>query len=208
MTSVNSEPTTEQRILEAAEKEFMTKGFTGARTTEIAKAAGTTHAMLHYYFRTKKNLFEKIIAEKIQDLQKVVLIAFDNDNMTLREQLETMISRHLDFLAENPSLPGFILMEMNIDPTRQHTLIEHFKPVASNAIGRLQKSIDLAVKNGECTYIDAKTLILDIVSLNLFPFLASMVVKSMFGESDESYKKFIEEKKRENITLIRKRLSL
>ena len=47
---------TEQSILKAAEKEFLKKGFSGSKTTEIAKEAGVTHAMLHYYFRTKENL--------------------------------------------------------------------------------------------------------------------------------------------------------
>ena len=42
----------ESQILEAAEKEFLTKGYNGARTTSIAKEAGVTHAMLHYYFRS------------------------------------------------------------------------------------------------------------------------------------------------------------
>lgn len=45
---------TEQSILKAAEKEFLKKGFSGSKTTEIAKEAGVTHAMLHYYFRTKR----------------------------------------------------------------------------------------------------------------------------------------------------------
>lgn len=50
--------TTEQKILKAAQKEFSQKGFAGAKTTAIAKAAGVTHTMLHYYFRTK-NVFMK-----------------------------------------------------------------------------------------------------------------------------------------------------
>ena len=54
---------TETRILEAAEKEFFEKGYAGARTTSIAEAAGVTHAMLHYYFRTKDNLFERIVSQ-------------------------------------------------------------------------------------------------------------------------------------------------
>ena len=37
---------TEQSILKAAEKEFLKKGFSGSKTTEIAKEAGVTHAML------------------------------------------------------------------------------------------------------------------------------------------------------------------
>lgn len=55
---------TESRILQAAEEEFLLKGLEGARTTAIAERAGVTHAMLHYYFRTKNMLFERIIEEK------------------------------------------------------------------------------------------------------------------------------------------------
>lgn len=55
---------TENRILKAAEAEFLAKGYAGARTTAIAEAAGVTHAMLHYYFRTKDKLFERILNEK------------------------------------------------------------------------------------------------------------------------------------------------
>ena len=43
-----SQPNREQAILEAAEREFLAKGFAGARTTSIAEAAGVTHALLHY----------------------------------------------------------------------------------------------------------------------------------------------------------------
>ena len=51
----------EQQILAAAEQEFLTRGYDGARTTSIAQAAGVTHAMLHYYFRTKEQLFKRIV---------------------------------------------------------------------------------------------------------------------------------------------------
>ena len=60
---------TEQSILKAAEKEFLKKGFSGSKTTEIAKEAGVTHAMLHYYFRTKENLFNKVFEEKAKQLR-------------------------------------------------------------------------------------------------------------------------------------------
>ena len=58
----------EQQILEAAEKEFLEKGYNGARTTSIAKAADVTHAMLHYYFRTKEQLFERFIDKKMSEI--------------------------------------------------------------------------------------------------------------------------------------------
>ena len=52
--------TTEQQILEAARKIFREKGFEGARMQEIADAAKINKAMLHYYFRSKELLFQRI----------------------------------------------------------------------------------------------------------------------------------------------------
>lgn len=68
---------TEQSILKAAEKEFLKKGFSGSKTTEIAKEAGVTHAMLHYYFRTKENLFNKVFEEKTRQLADTFLSRVD-----------------------------------------------------------------------------------------------------------------------------------
>ena len=52
---------TEAAILEAAEGLFKTNGFKGTTTTMIAGQAGVTHAMLHYYFRTKEQIFVKVL---------------------------------------------------------------------------------------------------------------------------------------------------
>ncbi|MDR2121215.1 MAG: TetR/AcrR family transcriptional regulator, partial [Tannerella sp.] len=47
-----TELNTEQIILEAAEAEFFETGYAGAKTVSIARRAGISHSMLHYYFRT------------------------------------------------------------------------------------------------------------------------------------------------------------
>lgn len=49
----SEETNTEQAILMAAEKEFLARGYALSKTTEIARAAGVTHAMLHYILRDK-----------------------------------------------------------------------------------------------------------------------------------------------------------
>ena len=51
---------TEQKILDAAKEVFQHKGLTGARMQEIADKAGINKALLHYYYRTKDKLFEKV----------------------------------------------------------------------------------------------------------------------------------------------------
>jgi len=92
----------EQTILEAAEREFLNKGFAGARTTSIAEAAGVTHAMLHYYFRTKEQLFERILDEKMRLMSQSVLTAFGQPGLPLAERLRNGVERHFDFIAATP----------------------------------------------------------------------------------------------------------
>ena len=47
-----------EEILKAAEKEFMLHGYDGARIVAIAKRACVGHPLLHYHFKTKKDLFK------------------------------------------------------------------------------------------------------------------------------------------------------
>ena len=57
----------EQMILEAARKVFMRKGFDGARMQEIADEASINKALLHYYFRSKEQLFQRIFSESFRN---------------------------------------------------------------------------------------------------------------------------------------------
>lgn len=109
MTRIKSDtllPDTEARILQAAEHEFLTKGYAGARTTSIAEAAGVTHAMFHYYFRTKDKLFERIMGEKIALLKEAVFKSVEDMSLSLGDIIRNIIVRHLDFVAaESRSAP-------------------------------------------------------------------------------------------------------
>jgi len=50
--------TTEQTILEVAERLFLGKGFASTSTTEIARVASCNQVLIHYYFRMKDNLLK------------------------------------------------------------------------------------------------------------------------------------------------------
>jgi TetR/AcrR family transcriptional regulator len=54
------------RILKAAESVFAEKGFDGATTGEIAKRAGIPKANVHYYFGTKQQLYDLVIANILE----------------------------------------------------------------------------------------------------------------------------------------------
>lgn len=202
----DSEISTEQRILQAAEQEFLNKGFDGARTTAIAEAAGVTHAMFHYYFRTKKNLFERIVSEKITAIQQLIFKALGHSDKPLFERIALAISEHLDFLGENPDLPRFLITEMYTDTERMNLLLSKFRLFVTPTINDLQNQINLNYEKGLCRKVDARVLILDIVSLNMFAFVASPIVNFLMDGLTEDMGQFIELRKKENIETIKRRL--
>lgn len=196
--------TTEQQILEAAEREFLTKGFAGARTTSIAEAAGVTHAMFHYYFRTKEKLFGKIVADKVNALRKIFFGAFIEGTTSLTERIRNGVARHFDFVAANPQLPMFMFNEIYRNPERSASFTDVVKYVAGEVIGSLQRQIDEAAETGECRPMNAAQFLLDIVSLNLFTFMAEPMLNAtgLFGDKAS----FLEKRKQENIETIMLRM--
>ena len=196
---------TEKIILQAAEEEFLLKGFAGARTTEIAQKAGVNHAMLHYYFNTKEQLFEQVMTDKITLFRDSVASVFEQSDLPVLQQIMEAMSRHFDFVRQNPLLPRFIINEISVRPEYIENIKSKLLPLASNIFSKLQHSLDEASARGEICQINALTLMLDIVSLNLFVFIAHPIITQMqpvLGDLDTFY----EARKQENINIIVNRL--
>lgn len=197
---------TEALILQAAEREFLSKGFIGARTMSIAEAAGVTHAMFHYYFRTKEKLFERIISEKITLLKKAVIGSFVDINAPLNEILGNLISNHLEFIAANPDLPRFLVGEIFSNPERSAIFLDRLREISPSFISILQDKLDEEASKGLCRRVDAKMLMLDIVSLNVFAYMASPAVNAALGDCMADSDGFLEMRKKENYDTIMRKL--
>lgn len=199
---------TEAMIMQAAEKEFLEKGYAGAKTASIAGAAGVTHAMFHYYFRTKDKLFEKIVSDKMTQLSEIMFGAIGNSALPLRERIIQGVSYHFEFLRNNPLLPRFIINELYINPERFETIKNAILSIAAPLLANMQATIDAEAQNGRCRRLDARMILLDIVSLNLFPFLASPIVTAMIENTGMNQVEFLEKRKQENIATILNKLNI
>ena len=197
---------TEARILRAAEHEFLSKGFIGARTTSIAESAGVTHAMFHYYFRTKEKLFDRIISEKIALLKKAVIESVGDMNDSLGEVIRNVINNHLEFIAANPDLPRFLVGEIFSNPGRSATFLDSLHRIAPTFIAVLQDKIDSEAAKGLCRRVDAKMLMLDIVSLNVFAYMAAPAVNVALCDCMADAESFLEMRKTENYDTIMRKL--
>lgn len=199
-------PETERRILEAAEQEFMTKGFAGARTTSIAESAGVTHAMFHYYFRTKEKLFDRIISEKVDIIRRLIVTTVADGDLELFDLIEAIISKHLDFLEANPLLPRFLINEFYQNEERRSNILSRIKEFAPIMIGGLQEKIDIAEARGKCRRVDARILLLDIISLNLFSYMASPIINEILTKDKIGTPAFTALRKKENFETIKRKL--
>lgn len=197
---------TRQRILDAALREFMLKGYAGARTSAIAEAAGVTHAMLHYYFRTKDNLFDTIIEEKIGTLRDIMLTSLGDPSLPLFDVIRNAVESHYDFISANPDLPRFMLNEVLSRPERIPLVIEQLKDKTPQVVKSLQNRIDDYASQGLCRRVDAGMLMLDIVSLNIFPFTARPMVNMLLSGIMEDEETFNKSRKGENVEVIMSRL--
>ena len=195
----------EQQILEAAEREFLEKGYDGARTTSIAKAADVTHAMLHYYFRTKEQLFERFIDKKMSEVVPLLTHLFGNSDLPLVERIEKTISVHFDFIATNPDLPRFLINE--ILPYKErcdlfYSKVANFLYLFNN----LQREVNEAAARGEVEQFNVLLLFQSILSLNIFPSLMANMIENLMSNNEQSMKEIFAKRKAENIELIMRRI--
>ena len=186
------ELTTEQRILETAKKVFLLRGLDGARMQDIANEAGINKAMLHYYFRDKERLFEKVfdsIAEKIvPDLTAIV-----EQDVPIIVIIDRIIYRYIDFVAENPQVPLFMISELTKDPERVKNLLNHtqnFSKMQGFGIKLMQE-----MQAGTIKQINPLHLITNIIAMCIFPFIAQPMIQNVMKISDEDYAFFLSQRK-------------
>ncbi len=194
---------TEQSILEAAEKEFLSQGFARTKTTEIARLAGVNHAMIHYYFRTKENLFNMVFQKKMMILADSFFNIFEKPQ-PLFEKVRYVVELHFDFLVANPMLPFFIYSEIINSKEKRSLLVRSLFPKARVTLAKLQPDLDAEAAKGTIRPMDALDLIVNIISLNVFSFFCLPLFEECEANGMKSIetKGFLEHRKKSNVEFI------
>src|ERR1700759_5445585 len=68
---------TSERILDAAEELFARHGIYGVTMREIAELADVDTALLHYYFESKRGVFDAVFARRCDVLNSERMLEFD-----------------------------------------------------------------------------------------------------------------------------------
>ncbi len=182
----DSGKTMEQTILEAAEKLFLGRGYAMTSTTMIAREAGCNQALVHYYFRTKENLFETIFKNKVT-LFASRFFTVDDERLSFTDKLRKNIEAHFDIIAANPGLPFLLINEFTTNPERLASIKKNLGELPSGIYNRLDAEVRQAIAEGEIRPIATLDLILTVVSLNVFFFLMRPVVQQITGATDDQF---------------------
>lgn len=184
---------TEKRIFEAAKSVFVKNGLKNSRMQEIAQEAGMNKALLHYYYRSKEKLFEAVFNSI---LKRVIppIAEMLNKEIPLFEKIELIVDRYINSLISNPQIPIFFIQEIQRNPQR---IVEIIKKYGINPDVFFQQIKD-ETKAGNIIEIQPQQLIVNLLSLCVFPFAARPVVQGMIFENDKKeYDRFLIERKKE-----------
>lgn len=176
--------TLEEQILRTAEEIFMEKGYDATSTTDIAKQVGCNQALVHYYFRTKENLFMQIFSKKTAMLLEQLKL---KNGMDFQSALNDFIDSYFEMLSKNRQLPFLMINEMIMREERRQVFRE--KVVASPEYMEYYELWDKMLKNeiasGRIRPVATIDLALHVVSQIVFTFI-SLPLYSDFLEKNET----------------------
>lgn len=182
---------TETKIIEAAERVFYLKGKAGASMQDIADEAGITRTLLNYYFRSKDKLFEAVFRNAMGRFVPVLAGMLHSD-VPLTEYLPRMITTVIDTMIEHPQIPIFVLQELSSNPSRMPQMIVEMG--IDHSLAKRKFREDPVFGN---LSIDPGQVMINIISVCIFPFAARPVVQTiMFGGDEDAYLEAMKERKK------------
>ena len=132
----------EPRIIEAAKRVFVRKGYEAATMSDVAAEVGIGRTALHYYYRTKEILFDAIFGQLLSSLLPNIDRVLD-EKSTMLEKMPVIVDLYMGIVRANPMFPNFVVGELNRDPERLfQTVLKDPKKI--QPILRLRRQIEEA----------------------------------------------------------------
>lgn len=102
---------TKKRILDVATEEFATLGYSGLSMNNLAEKLKINKAMIYYYFKDKRNLYDEVISSIIElneEEKKEILTS----SLEAKEKFKRYIKLYTKTISNNPNIIPLTLREM------------------------------------------------------------------------------------------------
>ena len=187
-----TDPTTRDRILDAAHEVFTRRGTAGARTQEIADEAGVNKALLHYYFGSKAELADAVF-ERAATGFFPALFGVVASPAAIPEKVRRVVEVYLDMLGRHPYLLPYLVGELQAHPERIKKIISARGPAP---VAVLQRQLDDEAAAGRLRPIRAEHFMMNLVSLIGFPFVFRPAIQELLRADDGRLAELMDERRR------------
>ena len=184
--AVTADPSTEQKIKDAAQRVFMRKGFSATTTREIADEAGINNALLHYYFRSKEKLFDMVAQEQTALFFKGIFPIVNDKTTSLEEKIESMVAYYTGLLLAEPGLVLFVLSEMQNRPERISGLMKENHGLTKAVVARQMREVR--------PDIHPMQLLMSMLGMIIFPFIGRVVFQESMDTDNKAFTKMLKER--------------
>ena len=185
----------EERILTAAAEEFANNGFFGARTQAISDSANVNKAMLHYYFRTKENLYGRVIREAFQKILVRVGQAWMAPG-PIETRVEKIVDSYMDHYERNPDFLRIVLREV-VDGgarfRRIFTEMEKDEPVLAGF--RPLEFIDKVAEELGLSRTDVVHFVVNLVGMCAFSFISPLLLETLIRFDVQDFEVYLRERR-------------
>jgi AcrR family transcriptional regulator len=199
---VTTEKTMEQQILETAEELFLEKGFSSVSTVQIARKCGCNQALVHYYYRTKDNLFNTIFEKKFRLFFDSIQIKDPEMNLAFTEKIQSIIESHFDLLQANPHLPLLVLGELMRRPEQIDMLKSKLQAIPTQLFTVLSAEMAVEIQEGRIRQLDITDLMMSMLSLNIALFVSMPAIGIILNLSDDQKKELVRHRRKEHVSFV------
>lgn len=178
---VGSESEVRDSLLEAARALFLARGFASVTIRQIAAAAGSSPATIHYHFGDKLGLYRTMLEQAFAPVA-AALRELGDPSRADQADIEQVIRLYSRMLAENRWVPSLIVQEVLAEGGRfREQFIELFAGrLAPLFVGIIRREQARGTVRSD---LDPRLAALSAISMTVFPFLALPVTSRVLGLS-------------------------
>lgn len=188
MSATIKEEEIQEQILQAAKKLFQLHSFRRVTLDDIAKAIGKARSSLYYYYKTKEEILEAVIAIEISELATAITAAV-NQTPSIEEKIKAFFLAQLQIVIEKQGF--FNALDEGMDAgelSYQKTKLAVYHQIRQQEGALLSQIISEGIRREELTKLSQKDqddLIFVLLS-SLHGIKREMVIRNDFSNIKSS----------------------
>lgn len=190
---MNKTEKTLENILNAAQSEFLEKGFKSASLRNIVKTAGVTTGAFYGYFKSKEELFESLVEQQVETfMDKFEQSQKEFSDLPMEKQPENMgkismvcINWMVDYMYDNKTV--FKLLFCCAEGTKYENLIHHIVEIETKGTDDFVEN--LKQMNRKVEFIDKR--LEHLLISGMFTAFFELIIHDIPRDSAKNYAKML-----------------